>query len=126
MHTGGTVGFCPIIHTQTIVTSETLSDGVRFHVRPVGSLSAQRLQEMTQSRIAKLQRTLPANVAVQGNLDPVLLNTTPEIVRREAARLLEAMRGSAGHIFNLGHGIQPHAKLECMEALVETVTTWKN
>ena len=78
------------------------------------------------SDLAIVRRTLPANVAVQGNLDPVLLNTTPEIVRREAARLLEAMRGSAGHIFNLGHGIQPHAKLECMEALVETVTTWKN
>jgi uroporphyrinogen decarboxylase len=78
------------------------------------------------SDLAIVRRTLPANVAVQGNLDPVLLNTTPEIVRREAARLLEAMRGSAGHIFNLGHGIQPHAKLECMEALVDTVTTWKN
>lgn len=78
------------------------------------------------SDLAIVRRTLPANVAVQGNLDPVLLNTTPEIVRREAARLLESMRGSAGHIFNLGHGIQPHAKLECMQALVDTVTTWKN
>jgi len=72
-----------------------------------------------------LRRGLPENVAVQGNLDPVLLNTTPDIVRREAARLLENMRGTRGHIFNLGHGIMPHAKIECMEALVETVTTWK-
>jgi uroporphyrinogen decarboxylase len=69
---------------------------------------------------------LPRNVGVQGNLDPVLLNTHPEIVRREAVRLLEAMRGTTGHIFNLGHGIMPQAKIECMEALVETVTTWKN
>jgi uroporphyrinogen decarboxylase len=76
--------------------------------------------------LAVVRRTLPANVAVQGNLDPVLLNTTPEIVRREAARLLDAMRGSAGHIFNLGHGIMPHAKIECMEALVDTVTGWRN
>jgi uroporphyrinogen decarboxylase len=76
--------------------------------------------------LAVVRRTLPANVAVQGNLDPVLLNTTPDIVRHEAARLLDAMRGSAGHIFNLGHGIMPHAKIECMEALVDTVTGWKN
>jgi uroporphyrinogen decarboxylase len=76
--------------------------------------------------LAVVRRTLPATVAVQGNLDPVLLNTTPEIVRREAARLLDAMRGSAGHIFNLGHGIMPHAKIECMEALVDTVTGWRN
>jgi uroporphyrinogen decarboxylase len=72
-----------------------------------------------------VRRLVPANVALQGNLDPVLMNTTPEIVRREATRLLEAMRGSRGHIFNLGHGIMPSAKVECMEALVDTVTQWK-
>ena len=66
-----------------------------------------------------------APVAVQGNLDPVLLNTTPEIVRRETTRLLESMRGKPGHIFNLGHGILPEAKLECVEALVGAVTSWK-
>jgi uroporphyrinogen decarboxylase len=76
--------------------------------------------------LAIVRRTLPANVAVQGNLDPILLNTTPEIVRREATRLLASMRGTAGHIFNLGHGIAPQAKIECMEALVETVTAWRN
>lgn len=72
-----------------------------------------------------VRRTLPANVAVQGNLDPVLMQTAPEIVAREAARLLESMRGTTGHIFNLGHGITPQAKIECMQALIDTVTTWK-
>jgi uroporphyrinogen decarboxylase len=71
------------------------------------------------------RRLVPANVALQGNLDPVLLNTTPEIVRREAGRLLETMRGSHGHIFNLGHGIMPHAKIACVEALVQTVVDWR-
>lgn len=75
--------------------------------------------------LAVVRRNLPANVAVQGNLDPVLLCTTPEIVRRESTRLLESMRGTAGHIFNLGHGITPQAKIECMQALVDTVTSWK-
>ena len=76
--------------------------------------------------LSAVRRALPNNIAVQGNLDPVLLNTTPDIVRREATRLLEAMRETNGHIFNLGHGIMPHAKLECMEALVDTVTKWRN
>jgi uroporphyrinogen decarboxylase len=65
-------------------------------------------------------------VALQGNLDPVLLNTTPEIVRRETSALLASMRGHPGHIFNLGHGILPQAKIECVQALVDTVTGWKN
>lgn len=75
--------------------------------------------------LAIARRNLPANVAVQGNLDPVLMQTTPEIVTREASRLLESMRGLNGHIFNLGHGITPRAKIECMQALVDTVTKWK-
>jgi len=75
--------------------------------------------------LSVLRRSLPSNVAVQGNLDPVLLNTTPDIVRDATTRLLESMRGQPGHIFNLGHGILPTAKIECVESLVSTVTSWK-
>ena len=76
--------------------------------------------------LAALRRELPATVALQGNLDPVLMQTTPEIARRETTRLLQSMRGltgaGGGHIFNLGHGITPHAKLECVQALADAVT----
>jgi uroporphyrinogen decarboxylase len=75
--------------------------------------------------LAITRHNLPANVALQGNLDPVLMQTSPEIVAREAGRLLASMRGLSGHIFNLGHGITPQAKIACMESLVETVTGWK-
>ena len=54
----------------------------------------------------------------RGNLDPVLLLTTPAIVRREATRLLESLRGTGGHVFNLGHGITPQAGLECVLSLI--------
>ncbi len=72
------------------------------------------------------RHAIPGNVALQGNLDPVLMQTTPEIVAREATHLLESMRDSKGHIFNLGHGITPSAKIENVETLVNTVTNWKN
>jgi uroporphyrinogen decarboxylase len=68
--------------------------------------------------------SLPADVAVQGNLDPVLLNTTEEVVEREARILLESMRGRPGFIFNLGHGILPTAKPENVARLVDVVTSW--
>ncbi|MEI8311323.1 MAG: uroporphyrinogen decarboxylase family protein, partial [Verrucomicrobiota bacterium] len=29
--------------------------------------------------------------------------------------------GPNGHVFNLGHGVTPAAKLECIQALVDTV-----
>ncbi len=77
------------------------------------------------SDLAAVRASLPANLALQGNLDPVLMTTTPDIVRAQANRLLTSMRGRPGHIFNLGHGITPDAKIECMSALVETVTGFR-
>jgi uroporphyrinogen decarboxylase len=75
--------------------------------------------------LAAVRASLPANLALQGNLDPVLMTTTPDIVRTQATRLLTSVRGRPGHIFNLGHGITPDAKIECMSALVETVTSFR-
>lgn len=100
--------------------------GTAPHITDQAFTGARVLSVDWTSDLAVVRRTLPANVAVQGNLDPVLLNTTPDIVTRETTRLLESMRGTAGHIFNLGHGIMPHAKIACMQALVDTVTGWKN
>ena len=75
--------------------------------------------------LASVRASLPSNVAMQGNLDPVLMTTTPGIIRTQATRLLESMRGKPGHVFNLGHGITPDAKIECMQALVDTVTAFR-
>jgi len=76
-------------------------------------------------RLAELRRRLPKNIAVQGNLDPFLLLTKPEVVAAETKRILTEMRGSRGHIFNLGHGVPPGARLESIAALVETVRKFK-
>jgi uroporphyrinogen decarboxylase len=65
-------------------------------------------------------------VALQGNLDPALLGSTPATVRDATQRLLESMRHRPGHIVNLGHGILPDASLECVAAMVSTVINWKN
>ena len=76
-------------------------------------------------RLADVRKTLPAHVGVQGNLDPFLLLTTPDKVAAETNRILSEMRGARGHIFNLGHGVPPDAKLENIGALVETVKNFK-
>jgi uroporphyrinogen decarboxylase len=55
-----------------------------------------------------------------------VLTTTPEITRREARRILAEGGSMPGFIFNLGHGITPMAKIECVEALMEEVTGSKN
>ena len=71
--------------------------------------------------LASFHNKLPDNVGVQGNLDPVLLLTNPELMAEKTRDLLESMRGLKGHIVNLGHGVSPDAKIECVSAMVETV-----
>ena len=71
--------------------------------------------------LAKVRAQLPAHVGVQGNLDPALLTTSPAIVAAETTRILEEMRGFTGHVFNLGHGVPPAAKIECIQAVLDTI-----
>ncbi len=105
------------------VPTIVFSKGMHEHTDALVSTGADVLGVSWTARLADVKRQLPDDVAVQGNLDPVLMNTNPELVRREATELLEEMSEfDTGHGFNLGHGIMPQAKIECMKALVETVT----
>ncbi len=60
-------------------------------------------------------------VALQGNLDPAILATTPETIRAEVARVLAEYGHGSGHIFNLGHGITPDIPPEHVSVLVDAV-----
>jgi len=79
-----------------------------------------------QSSLAEVRRLIPAKIALQGNLAPaVLSDSSPAEVVSATQAVLEAMRDRPGHIFNLGHGLTPAAKLENIAALVETVKRFK-
>ncbi len=60
-------------------------------------------------------------VAVQGNLDPLLLLAPREKLFAGAQRVLDRAAGASGHIFNLGHGIIPETPLENVQALADFV-----
>ena len=71
--------------------------------------------------IGAARRAVGRKVALQGNLDPLVLLTDPDTVSREAAAIVRAAGPEPGHIFNLGHGIVPKTPPENVAALVETV-----
>ena len=60
-------------------------------------------------------------VALQGNLDPSVLYSPPEVIRREVGKVLESFGHGEGHVFNLGHGVTPDVNPEHVGALVEAV-----
>lgn len=79
-----------------------------------------------QTDLMEARNIVPPHIGMQGNLSPALIvDATPEIVAAETTKILETMRGRPGHIFNLGHGLTPGAKLENIQALVDTVKGFK-
>lgn len=72
-------------------------------------------------RLSEVNRRIPKNIALQGNLDPALLIADPETAVRETQKILNEMRGRNGFIFNLGHGVPPEARLETIAAITQTV-----
>ena len=62
-----------------------------------------------------------ARVALQGNMDPAVLLSSPEAVQREAVAILEQFGSGPGHVFNLGHGISQFTPPEHVSALIEAV-----
>jgi uroporphyrinogen decarboxylase len=71
--------------------------------------------------LADAWRTLGDDVAVMGNLDPVVLFCSPAEIRQRAKAILDKAAGRPGHIFNLGHGITPDMPPENVAELVDAV-----
>ena len=62
-------------------------------------------------------RALNHDVAVQGNLDPVVLFADWKAVESRTELILRQAAGRAGHIFNLGHGILPETPVQTVKDL---------
>jgi len=60
-------------------------------------------------------------VALQGNLDPVMLFAPPERIETGVRTILEKFGKGSGHIFNLGHGILPDTPVENVRVFVNAV-----
>ena len=71
--------------------------------------------------LAAARQRVGDRVALQGNLDPAVLYARPEIIRERVAGVLAAFGHGTGHVFNLGHGINPDVDPEHAAALVNAV-----
>ena len=71
--------------------------------------------------IGQARARIGNKVALQGNLDPSVLLSTPDAVVREAETVLARFGKGNGHVFNLGHGISQFSPPENVAALVSAV-----
>lgn len=71
--------------------------------------------------LLSVKKSLPAGIAVQGNLDPHILYADKKVIREKILRLYEKMKDEPGFIFNLGHGIMPDIPFDHVKYAVEVI-----
>ena len=59
-------------------------------------------------------------IPIQGGLDPKILLTDKETLKKEATKYLDIFKDHP-YIFNLGHGVLPETNPDMLELLVNTV-----
>ncbi|MGI9646322.1 MAG: uroporphyrinogen decarboxylase [Ilumatobacteraceae bacterium] len=79
-----------------------------------------------RTRIGDARRRLGPDIAVQGNLDPALVLAGADPALEGAGRVLQDNQlpdgtRHPGHIFNLGHGVQPDSDPGVLHAVVDLV-----
>lgn len=73
--------------------------------------------------IGVARRRVGEKVALQGNLDPNVLFSSPANISAQVETVLRQFGTGPGHVFNLGHGVSQYTPPEHVGALVEAVHT---
>lgn len=71
--------------------------------------------------IVQARARLGSDTVVQGNLDPALVLAGTDVALAGARAVLADNDGHPGHIFNLGHGVDPGSEPDVLAAVVELV-----
>lgn len=67
------------------------------------------------------KNTVGNKVALQGNLDPAVLYADVATIKQAATKILDQFGNQPGHIFNLGHGINPNTPIDSVYALIDAI-----
>ncbi|MFD2553480.1 uroporphyrinogen decarboxylase [Sphingobacterium tabacisoli] len=75
--------------------------------------------------LLNIKKSLPAGMAVQGNLDPFIMYADKPVIKAKIHELFERMRGENGFICNLGHGIMPDMPFDHVKYAVEVIREFR-
>jgi uroporphyrinogen decarboxylase len=95
--------------------------GSTRYIKELVSLETTALAFDWEKEMHELRKEVPAHIAIQGNLDPEILQGPLEALQEKAKFILESMKGERGFIFNLGHGVVPQTPVENVRWLIDYV-----
>ena len=72
------------------------------------------------TNLETLSPTLPPNLVVQGNMDPLALVHDIERVEASVARLKQSLK-KRPYVVNLGHGVLPSTPIDHMTRLIASI-----
>lgn len=96
-------------------------NGCAPYLDQLAGLGADALSVDWRVELSRVREAVGPGVALQGNLDPLVLLAGPEATERAVRELFEKFPPAPGHVFNLGHGIQPNTPVASARALMEAV-----
>jgi uroporphyrinogen decarboxylase len=97
------------------------SKGAQSHLAEMADSGCAALGVDWTVDLSDARRAVAGKVALQGNLDPAVLRSNPEVIRRQARAVMDSYGNHPGHVFNLGHGITPEVDPEHVKVLVDEV-----
>lgn len=103
------------------VPSIVFTKGGGLWLEPMADIGADALGLDWTIDIGEARKRVGDKVALQGNLDPAILLSTPAAIEREVAAILAGYGKGSGHVFNLGHGITQFTPPENAGVMIDAV-----
>ena len=95
--------------------------GCNSHLEAIADTGCDGLGVDWTITLSEARTRVGDRVSLQGNLDPAIMLTNPDIIENQVRVTLASYGKGSGHVFNLGHGITPEVDPQHMTVLTESV-----
>lgn len=108
-------------HDGRVVPCTVFTKGGGLWLESIAAIGADCVGLDWTIDIGEARQRVGDKVSLQGNLDPAILLSNPEVIAREVGAILNSYGKGSGHIFNLGHGITQFTPPENAAAMIASV-----
>ena len=95
-----------------------------FARKKMGQLSCDTIGLDWTMDIAESRALIGSNKTLQGNMDPCLLYSDFETIKKETKKMLNQF-GAHRHIANLGHGLYPDLEVDKVKCFIDTIQEFR-
>ncbi len=89
------------------------------YVNELTALNPNAISFDAEKSLTEMEKCLPTEMAIQGNLDPDILQDSLEQTLAHVEQIKAEMKNHPGFIFNLGHGVLPKTPVSHVRKLIE-------